>query len=58
MSEPNKDTMSRKQRQAQTIERRKKQERVEKHREKRWGKKDMENMNLLLIEAKKILGIL
>ena len=50
--------MSRKQRQTQTIERRKKQERIEKHREKRWSKRDVDNMNSLLIEAKKILGLL
>jgi len=54
----NKDDMSRKQRQTQTIERRKKQERIEKHREKRWSKRDVDNMNSLLIEAKKILGLL
>lgn len=34
-----------------------KQERVKKFREKRYGKKDVENMNLLLLEAKNILGL-
>jgi hypothetical protein len=58
MREPNKDDMSHKQRQTQTIERRKKQERIEKVRDKRWSKKDVDNMNSLLIEAKKILGLL
>ncbi len=50
--------MSHKKRQTQTIERRKKQERIDKVRDKRWSKKDVDNMNSLLIEAKKILGLL
>ncbi|MEK6829823.1 MAG: hypothetical protein AABY15_06920 [Nanoarchaeota archaeon] len=49
--------MSRKERQTQTIERRKKKERIEKVREKRWSKKDEEQMEAILMEAKKILGI-
>jgi len=47
--------MKHRDRQTHTIEKRKKQEQVEKIREKRWGNKDKKNMSLLLLEAKKIL---
>jgi hypothetical protein len=46
--------MERKRRQAQ-IDKGQQQELIKKQREKRWSKTDVENMNLLLIEAKKIL---
>jgi len=50
--------MRHKDRKTYTIEKRKKQEKIEKLREKRYGKKDVENMNYLLLEAKNILGLL
>lgn len=48
----------RRDRQIQIVERKKKKERLEKNREKRYSQKDIENMNLLLIEAKMILGLI
>lgn len=48
----------RRDRQIQIVERKKKKERLEKNREKRHSQKDIENMNLLLIEAKMILGLI
>ena len=50
--------MNRRDRQTQIIERRKKKERIEKVREKRWSKEDEKQMELLLMKAKNILGIL
>ncbi len=53
-----KSSMSRKERQAQTIERKKRTERIEKVREKRWSKRELvKGMNDFLSEAKMILGI-
>jgi len=44
-------------RNTQLIEKRIQRERVQKARERRYSKKDVENMDLLLIQAKSILGL-
>lgn len=46
----------RRERQTQLIEKKRRQERIQKSHDKRYSKKDAENMELLLIDAKMILG--
>lgn len=49
--------MNRQDRQKQTIERKKQQERIKKVREKRWGKTDSQMQEFILMQAKMILGL-
>lgn len=47
----------RRERQAIVIEKKRRQERIQKFHDNRYSKQDIENMELLLIEAKSILGL-